>query len=36
VLNSSGRVQMDTVVLIVLIASVIDATLLFVQLMRRS
>ena len=36
VLNSSDRVQMDTVVLIVLIASVIDATLLFVQLMRRT
>lgn len=34
VLNSSGRVEMDAVVLIVLIASVIDATIIFVQLMK--
>ena len=34
VLNSSGRVEMDSIVLIVLIAAVIDATLIFVRLMR--
>ena len=35
VLNSSGRVEMDSIVLIVLIAAVVDATLIFIQLMRR-
>lgn len=35
VLNTSGRVEMDSIVLIVLIAAVVDATLIFVQLMRR-
>ena len=35
VLNSAGRVEMDSIVLIVLIAAVVDATLIFVQLMRR-
>lgn len=34
VLNSAGRVEMDSIVLIVLIAAVVDATLIFVQLMR--
>ena len=34
VLNSSGRVEMDSIVLIVLIAAVVDATLIFIQLMR--
>ena len=34
VLNSAGRVEMDSIVLIVLIAAVIDATLIFVRLMR--
>ena len=36
VLNSAGRVEMDSIVLIVLIAAVVDATLIFVQLMRRN
>ncbi len=35
VLNSAGRVDMDSTVLIVLIAAVVDATLIFIQLMRR-
>ena len=35
VLNASGRVEMDSEVLIVLIAAVVDATLIFVRLMRR-
>ena len=35
VLNSAGRVEMDSTVLIVLIAAVVDATLIFIQLMRR-
>ena len=35
VLNSAGRVEMDSIVLIVLIAAVVDATLIFVQFMRR-
>lgn len=35
VLNSSGRVEMDSIVLIVLIATVVDATLIFVRLMKR-
>ncbi len=35
VLNSSGRVEMDSIVLVVLIAAVVDATLIFIQLMRR-
>ncbi len=35
VLNSAGRVEMDSIVLAVLIAAVVDATLIFVQLMRR-
>ena len=35
VLNSAGRVEMDSLVLLVLIASVLDATLIFVRLMRR-
>lgn len=35
VLNSAGRVDMDSIVLVVLIAAVVDATLIFVQLMRR-
>lgn len=35
VLNSAGRVEMDSIVLIVLIAAVVDATLIFIQLMRR-
>ena len=35
VLNSAGRVEMDSIVLVVLIAAVVDATLIFVQLMRR-
>ncbi len=35
VLNSAGRVEMDSVVLVVLIAAVVDATLIFIQLMRR-
>ena len=34
VLNTSGRVEMDSIVLIVLIAAVVDATLIFIQLMR--
>ncbi len=34
VLNSAGRVEMDSIVLIVLIAAVVDATLIFIQLMR--
>ena len=34
VLNSSGRVEMDSIVLIVLVAAVVDSTLIFVQLMR--
>ena len=34
VLNSSGRVEMDSIVLTVLIAAVIDATLIFLQLMK--
>ena len=36
VLNSAGRVEMDSVVLFVLIAAVVDATLIFIQLMRRN
>ena len=36
VLNSSGRVEMDSIVLVVLIAAVIDATLIFVQIMKRN
>ena len=36
VLNSSGRVEMDSIVLAVLIAAVIDATLIFVQIMKRN
>lgn len=35
VLNSAGRVEMDSIVLVVLISAVVDATLIFVQLMRR-
>lgn len=35
VLNAAGRVEMDSTVLIVLIAAVVDATLIFIQLMRR-
>ncbi len=35
VLNSSGKIEMDSIVLTVLIAAVVDATLIFVQLMRR-
>ena len=35
VLNSSGRVEMDSIVLIVLIAALVDATLIFVRLMKR-
>ena len=35
VLNSAGRVEMDSIVLFVLIAAVVDATLIFYQLMRR-
>jgi len=35
VLNSAGKIEMDAVVLIVLLAAVIDATLIFVKLMRR-
>lgn len=35
VLNSVGRVEMDTIVLVVLAAAVVDATLIFVQLLRR-
>ena len=35
VLNSAGRVEMDSTVFIVLIAAVVDATLIFIQLMRR-
>lgn len=35
ILNSAGKVQMDAEVLIVLLAAVVDATLIFVQLMRR-
>ncbi len=35
VINSAGRVEMDSTILIVLIAAVVDATLIFVQLMRR-
>ena len=35
VLNSAGKIEMDSIVLIVLIATVVDATLIFVQLMRR-
>ncbi len=35
VLNSAGRIEMDSVVLIVLIAAVVDATLIFVRLMKR-
>ena len=35
VLNSAGKIEMDSIVLIVLIAAVVDATLIFVQLMRR-
>ena len=34
VLNSAGRVEMDSIVLAVLIAAVVDATLIFIQLMR--
>ena len=34
VLNSAGRVEMDSIVLIVLIAAVIDATLIFIRLMK--
>ena len=34
VLNSAGRVEMDSIVLVVLIAAVVDATLIFIQLMR--
>ena len=36
VLNSAGRVEMDSIVLIVLIAALVDATLIFFQLMRRA
>ena len=35
VLNSAGKIEMDSIVLLVLIAAVVDATLIFVQLMRR-
>lgn len=35
VLNSSGKIEMDSIILIVLILSVIDATLIFAWLMRR-
>ena len=35
VLNSAGRVEMDLIVLIVLIAALVDATLIFIQMMRR-
>lgn len=35
VLNSQGRVEMDSIVLTVLIAALVDATLIFFQLMRR-
>lgn len=35
ILNSSGRIEMDSIVLIVLIAAIVDATLIFIQLMRR-
>lgn len=35
VLNSAGRVEMDSIVLIVLIAALVDATLIFIQMMRR-
>ena len=34
-LNSTGRVEMDSIVLAVLIAAIVDATLIFVKLMRR-
>ena len=34
VLNSAGRVEMDSLVLIVLLAAVVDATLIFVRLMK--
>lgn len=36
VLNTSGRVEMDSIVLIVLTAAVVDATLIFIQLMKRA
>ena len=35
VLNSDGKIEMDSIVLIVLLAAVVDATLIFIQLMRR-
>ena len=35
VLNSAGRIEMDSIVLIVLIAAVVDATLIFTWFMRR-
>ena len=36
VLNSAGKIEMDSIVLLVLIAAVVDATLIFIQLMRRA
>ena len=35
VLNSSGQVEMDSIVLIVLLAALVDATLIFLKLLRR-
>ena len=35
VLNSAGKLEMDLIVLIVLLAAVVDATLIFVRLMKR-
>ena len=35
VLNSSGHIEMDSIVLIVLLAALVDATLIFFRLLRR-
>ncbi|MCR5833376.1 MAG: cytochrome c biogenesis protein [Selenomonadaceae bacterium] len=35
VVNSSGKIEMDSIILIVLLAAVVDATLIFVKLLRR-
>ena len=35
VLNAAGRVEMDSIVLIVLLAALVDATLIFIRLLRR-
>lgn len=35
VLNASGKIEMDEIILVVLLSAVIDATLIFIQLMKK-